>query len=130
MAALGHGAMAGSTAHIHTEPVGVGHAVARLAAYGTRVHLAPNMHAKDAIHAFAYTLFNHKNGALAVFFRGLKHGAHFAVDLIGHAAQNLQCAKQHGNVAVVAAGVHVSFVLTGVRNACLLSNGESIDIRA
>ena len=130
VAALGHGAMAGGAAHVHAEPVGVGHAVARLAGDGPRVHLAPDMHRKGAVHAFEHTLADHELGALAVFLRGLKHYAHLAVDLVGHVAQDLQRAEHHGDMAVVAAGMHEALVHTGVLLAGLLGHGQGVDVRA
>ena len=130
VAALRHSAVARRTAHIDAEPVGVGHARARLTAYGAGVHFAPDVHGKRAIHAFAHTGADHHLGSLAVFLGRLEHDADLAVDIVGHMAQDLQGAKHHGNMAVMAAGMHKAFVDTGEFLAGLLGDGQGVDVGA
>ena len=60
---------------------------------------------------------------MAVFLAGLEHDADLAVDVIGHVAQDLQCAEHHGDVAVVTAGVHATLIDAGELLAGLLGDG-------
>ena len=88
------------------------------------------MHGKRAIHAFAHTGADHHLGALAVFLAGLEHDADLAVDIVGHMAQDLQGAKHHGDMTVMAAGMHEAFVDTGEFLAGLLGDGQGVDVGA
>ena len=88
-ATLRHGAVAGRAVHVHTEPIGVGHARTGFAADGTRVDLAPDMHGKRAVDTLAYAGLAHHSSAGAVLLGRLEHNADLAVDVVGHVAQNL-----------------------------------------
>ncbi len=128
--ALGHGAVAARAAHVDAEPIGVGHAVARLAADGPGVDLAPDMLGEHAVHALAHALADHHLGAAAVLLGGLEHDAHLAVDPVGHAGEDAQTTEHHGDVAVVPAGVHAALVHARPGLAGLLGHGEGIDVGA
>ena len=123
VAALGHGAVARGAADINAEPVGIGHARTGLAAYGAGVDLTPDMCGVGAVDAVEHARADHEFGALAVFLTGLEDDADLAVDVVGHMAQDLQRAEHHGNVAVVAAGVHAALVDAGELLAGLLGDG-------
>ena len=130
VAALGHGAVARGAADIDAEPVGIGHARAGLAAYGAGVDLAPDVRGVGAVDAVEDTRADHELGALAVFLAGLEDDADFAVDVVGHMAQDLQRAEHHGDMAVVAAGVHAALVDAGELFAGLLGDGQGVDVGA
>ena len=129
VAALGHGAMARGAADIDAEPVGVCHARAGLTAHGAGVDFAPDMRGVGTIDAVEHARADHELGALAVFLAGLEDDADLAVDVVGHMAQDLQRAEHHGDVAVVAAGVHAALVDAGELLAGLLGDGQGVDIR-
>ena len=101
--------MARGAADIDAEPVGVCHARAGLTAHGAGVDFAPDMRGVGTIDAVEHARADHELGALAVFLAGLEDDADLAVDVVGHMAQDLQRAEHHGDVAVVAAGVHDPF---------------------
>ena len=82
------------------------------------------------VDAVEHTRANHEFGALAVFLAGLEDDADFAVDVVGHMAQDLQRAEHHGDVAVVAAGVHATLVDAGEILAGLLGDGQGVDVGA
>ena len=128
--ALGHGAVARGAADIDAEPVGIGHARAGLAAYGACVDLAPDVRGVGAIDAVEHARADHEFRALAVFLTGLEDDAYLAVDVVGHVAQDLQRAEHHGDVAVVAAGVHAALVDAGEFLAGLLGDGQGVDVGA
>lgn len=87
------------------------------------------MRGVGAIDAVEHTRADHELGALAVFLAGLEDDADFAVNVVGHMAQDLQRAEHHGDVAVMAAGVHAALVDTGELLAGLLGDGQGVDIR-
>lgn len=88
------------------------------------------MRGVGAIDAVEHTRADHELGALAVFLAGLEDDADLAVDVVGHMAQDLQRAEHHGDMAVVAAGVHTALVDAGELLASLLGNGQGVDIGA
>ena len=88
------------------------------------------MRGVGAIDAVEHARADHELGALAVFLAGLEDDADFAVDVVGHMAQDLQRAEHHGDVAVVAAGVHAAFVDAGELLAGLLGDGQGVDVGA
>ena len=122
-ALVGHGPVRARTFDIDAEPVGIGHARTGLAAYGAGVDLTPDVCGVGAIDAVEHTRADHEFGALAVFLTGLEDDADLAVDVVGHMAQDLQRAEHHGNVAVVAAGVHAALVDAGELLAGLFGDG-------
>ena len=122
--------MARGAADVDAEPVGICHAWAGLAAYGTGVDLAPDVRGVGAIDAVEHARADHELGALAVFLAGLEYDANLAVDVIGHVAQNLQRAEHHGDMAVVTAGVHAALIDADELLAGLLSDGQGVDIGA
>ena len=128
--ALGHGAVARGAAYVDTEPVGIGHARSGLAAHGAGVDLAPDVRGVGAIDAVEHTRADHELSALAVFLAGLEYDADFAVDVVGHMAQDLQRSEHHGDMAVVAAGVHAALVDAGELLAGLLGDGQGVDVGA
>lgn len=130
VAALGHGAMARGAADINAEPVGVCHARTGLAAHGAGIDLAPDVRGIGTVDAIEYARADHELGALAVFLAGLENDANLAVDVIGHVAQNLQRAEHHGDMAVVAAGMHAALVDAGELLAGLLGDRQGVDVGA
>lgn len=130
VAALGHGAMARGAADVDAEPVGVCHARAGLAAHGAGVDFAPDVRGIGAVDAVEHAGADHELGALAVFLAGLEYDADLAVNVIGHVTQNLQRAEHHGDVAVVAAGMHTAIVDAGELLAGLLGDRQGVDVGA
>ena len=122
--------MARGAAYIDTEPVGIGHARSGLAAHGAGVDLTPDVRGVGAIDAVEHTRADHELSALAVFLAGLEYDADFAVDVVGHMAQDLQRSEHHGDMAVVTAGVHATLVDAGELLAGLFGDGQGVDIRA
>ena len=88
------------------------------------------MRGVGAVDAVEHTRADHEFGALAVFLAGLEDDADLAVDVVGHVAQDLQRAEHHGDVAVVAAGVHATLIDAGELLAGLLGDGQGVDIGA
>ena len=87
------------------------------------------MRGVGTIDAVEHARADHEFGALAVFLTGLEDDAGLAVDVVCHMAQDLQRAEHHGDVAVVAAGVHAALVDAGEILAGLLGDGQGVDIR-
>ena len=83
-----------------------------------------------AVDAVEHARANHELGALAIFLAGLEHDADLAMDVVGHVAQDLQRAEHHGDVAVVAAGMHAALVDAGELLAGLFGDGKGIDVGA
>ena len=123
--------MARGAADVDAEPVGIGHARTGLAAHGAGIDLAPDVRGIGTVDAIEYARADHELGALAVFLAGLENDANLAVDVIGHVAQNLQRAEHHGDMAVVAAGVHAaSLTLANSSPVCSVTGRASISARS
>lgn len=88
------------------------------------------MNAKSRVDAFERTVGNHGRSALADFFGGLEAEHHGARETVAKVVQNLPGGEQHGDVAVVAAGMHEAFVLARVFKARLFRHFEAVDVAA
>ena len=80
----------------------------------------------SAAHAVIGMCIDYKNYPM---FFDCGNDAGLAVDVVCHMAQDLQRAEHHGDVAVVAAGVHAALVDAGEILAGLLGDGQGVDIR-
>ena len=89
------------------------------------------MHAVHRLHweFFKQAIFDHFTCTATAFFGGLKDHIHRAVK-VAILRQMLRSRQQHGHMAVVAASVHFSGVLAGVRELVELLQGQSVHIGA
>jgi hypothetical protein len=97
--------------HGEIELVGRGHQRPRTQAETARRHAGPVVDAEDGVHRalFEQAVLDHAFGAAAALFGRLENQVHGAVE-IALARKVEGRAQQHRGVAVVAAGVHLSFV--------------------
>ncbi|MNI26820.1 hypothetical protein D3C73_805370 [compost metagenome] len=95
------------------------------------LHAGPVVHAEHGFHrkALEQAVVDHALGAAAAFFSRLEDHIYRA-RVIAMLGQVLRRGQQHGGVAVVAAGVHLAFVLAGVREAVDLLHGQRVHVGA
>ena len=129
-ALVGHGAVGAAPRDVDAPPVRGGHARARLHGHLAGRHVAPDVRAIHAVHAFEHARLDHRLGAVAALLGRLEHETHLAAQLVGEAREQARGAKQHGDVAVVAAGVHAALVERAERLAGLLGDGKRVDVGA
>ena len=91
----------------------------------------PVVHAVHRLHGelLKQAIFDHFSRATTAFFSGLEDHIDRAIK-VAVFRQMLRRRQQHGYVAVVAASVHFSWVLAGVRKLVELLHGQSVHIGA
>ncbi len=91
----------------------------------------PVVHAVHRLHGkfLKQAVFDHFTRTTTAFFGGLEDHIHRAVK-VAVFRQMLRRRQQHGHVAVMAASVHLSWVLAGVWKLVELLHGQSVHIGA
>ena len=122
------GAVGREALHGDGEVVAAGHPAAGLHVQIGLLQLAPDVLAEDGVHAVHQPMLHVVVRPVAGLLAGLEDQLHLAVDLVLVLHQQLGRAQQHGDVAVVAAGVHHARVLAGEGQPGLLLHGQGIDV--
>ncbi|KAG0732488.1 hypothetical protein G6F23_014269 [Rhizopus arrhizus] len=95
------------------------------------LHAGPVVHAEHRFHweTLQQAVVDHALGAATAFFGGLEDHVHDARE-IAVLRQVLRRGQQHGGVAIMAARVHLAFVLAGVGKGVDLLHGQRIHVGA
>ena len=92
---------------------------------------APDMKSDHAVHAAdGVEIVQHFLVAEARLLRHLEHADHSARQLLLHLVQHLGRSQHHGDVGVVAAGVHHALVLIGKFQPRLFFHRKRVDVSA
>ena len=127
-AQVGRGRMGGGTNHIHREAARVGHAGTGGNVDIGNIQRAPDMLAEDGVHTVQRTLCDHSLRADDVLLRRLEDEPHIALQLLPVLLKELGGAQQHGNVGIVAAGVHFPRLAGGEGQSRLLLEGQRVRV--
>ena len=127
--------MRGLTGDINIVEVEGGGAGALVHAHGAELGTARrDVGGHDGVHVrvLHHAGFDHRLGTAVggLLLGGLEYQLHSAADFITHAAEDLCDAQQHGNVGVMAAGVHITGVLAGEVEAGGLGHGQAVYVGA
>lgn len=114
---------------VDAEPVGVRHALSRLAREQARVQVAPDVRAVDGVHAIERPGVYHELRSDRHLFGGLEDQTHFAPEGSAQLAQDARRSQQHGHMAVVAACVHDARNMRRVGSVRFLGDGERVHVR-
>ena len=89
----------------------------------------PVVHAKHRLHGELgeQTVLDHFTGPTPAFFGRLEDEIHRAVE-VSVLGQMLRGGQQHGHMAIVTAGVHLAWVLTGVGELVELLHGQGVHV--
>ena len=131
-AQMRHGTMAGFALDHHAEMVAGGHQRTGTGAKGAHGQAGPHMQTEHGIYILHGTGGDHALCAAVgrKLFGGLEDQANTAGNVGLVLGQQLGSAQQHGNVVVVAAGVHQAGIAAGIGQAGFLGDLQSVHIGA
>ena len=82
------------------------------------IDIEPDMNGKAAVYAFQCPVFDHGRSAGGYFFSRLESQFDCTAEVFLHIVQDMSGGQHHGNMAVMAAGMHDTGIFTGKRKAC------------
>ena len=127
-----HGRMAALAAHDDAELVARRHGRARSHGHGARAHAGPVVHAEHGLHGELgeQAVLDHLARAAAALFGRLEDQVHRALETVAVRGQVLRGGQQHGDVAVMSAGMHFSGMAAGMLEGVELLHGQGVHVGA
>ena len=125
---LRRGCMAAPSLDVNGELVGAAHPGTCVTANMAGIHIEPHMDGKAAVHTFQGALFNHGRSTGSHFFCRLEGQFHRAAQVFSHILENMGSRQHHGNMAVMATGMHYTSIFAGKRKSRIFRNRQGIDI--
>jgi hypothetical protein len=128
-AVVGQGGMAAFAANGNFEFVAGRHDGARADGEASQLSTWPVVHAKNRLHGalVEHAILDHFASAATAFFGRLENQIDGAIK-IAVLGKVFGSGQQHGCVTIVTAGVHFSFVLTGMRKGVELLHGQGVHV--
>ena len=122
--------MATLTLHIDVEGIRSGHNRAITKRCITSRNLTPDMHRDETITLQKCRIILHKcsTTVLDTLLCRLEKKTYGDGQLIFHLLQKLGCSEEHGDVCIMAACMHLAFILRLPLTRCLLCNRMGVDI--
>ena len=127
---MGHGTVSARALDVDAEPIGVGHALTGRARDLSRVDLAPDMRAAYRVDPIERAGGDHLTRADGDLLCRLEQQTHLPVKLVAHLVEDPRRAKLHGDMAIMAASVHATFVHRRVIDFGALGDGQAVHIAA
>ena len=126
--AFGHGTVTGTADDLDVHEGRGGIPGTGIHGDGAGGQLGEDVHTGNGIQIVHQTAVQNAQSAVHGFFRGLEDELHGAVQFIPVLRQNLCRGQQHGNVRIMAAGMHDAFILGLVGKILDFLDGQRVDI--
>ncbi len=131
-AVVGLRCVGGFPFYVDVEAIGSSHEVAGLQTYHADREFGPYMKAVDFRNVIELAALGNVPAAAdgCFFFGRLEDQLHGAFEFVFHAVQDGSSAEENGHVAVVAAGMHLAWVLRSEGKTGLLGHRERVHVSA